>query len=206
MADSKRVATKPLDKVKIVFVGNSGVGKTALFQRMKTGAFYETSATVGGACTNLTVSCNEQDVPLILWDTAGQDSFREIVPMYFNRAAFIIIVYDVTSEESFRAVTEWAELSRTNSPEGTHLLLVGNKVDRPVDERKISYVQGQKTSSDINSLAFLEVSAKEGICVEELLQTIADQILKDVQTKAAIITPENGVSLEGTRSSTKACC
>ena len=195
-----------LEKVKIVLIGNSAVGKTALFQRMKTDTYNENSTpTVGGACANIDVDFNSQTVPLILWDTAGQDSFREIVPMYFNRASFIIIVYDITNKKSFEDVAEWTELSKNNASESVHLILLGNKVDQS-EKRQVALIEGQEQADKMNALTFLEVSAKEGILIDDLLSTIADQVLKDFLAQPnKLETNEIDLTSSATKK-TSSCC
>ncbi len=162
-----------MQKVKVVFVGNSGVGKTALFHRFEKNEFCrDISSTIGGACTNVNVDLdtNEQ-VPLIVWDTAGQESFRAIVPMYFSRAAFILIVYDVSSMVSFQAVKDWYNLSKEKAPENAKIIFIGNKSD--LEKREVSYQDLDQLASELDTFLHTETSAITGSGIHDLLTSIA---------------------------------
>lgn len=162
-----------MQKVKVVFVGNSGVGKTALFHRFEKNEFCrDISSTIGGACTNVNVEIeNSEEVPLIVWDTAGQESFRAIVPMYFSRAAFILIVYDVSSAQSFQAVRDWYALSKEKAPEDAKIILIGNKAD--LENREVSYQELDELAVELDTFLHTETSAVTGSGIHDLLQSIA---------------------------------
>jgi Ras-related protein Rab-1A len=115
-------------------------------------------------------------VKLQIWDTAGQERFRTITSAYYRGADGIIMIYDVTNEESFKHVNEWLiEVSRY-AAEGTIRLLVGNKCDKAA-ERVISTEKG-KAFADSLGIGFIETSAKEATNVEQAFMTMTEELVK----------------------------
>lgn len=167
-------------KVKVVFIGNSTVGKTELFRRFQgVTELGGTIATIGGACANVTVTVKDNtEVNLMVWDTAGQEAYRGIVPMYFSRASFILIVYDITQRSSFDSVTEWIALSKERAPVNAHIGIIGNKCDLEA-RRKVTMAEGQELADNEGACMFFETSALNGQCVEDLLCTIGEFAHRD---------------------------
>ncbi|KAG2524666.1 hypothetical protein JM16_004532, partial [Phytophthora kernoviae] len=109
------------------------------------------------------------------WDTAGQERFRTITSAYYRGADGIIMVYDVTSQESFDHVNDWLNEVNRYASEGTCKLLVGNKSDIS-DNKAVSY-ETAKAFADSLSIPFLETSAKNAQNVEEAFLTMASELI-----------------------------
>jgi small GTP-binding protein len=191
-------------KLKVVFIGNASVGKTALFHRFQNRRFSpDLRSTVGGACANVTVHLPDNtDVTLIVWDTAGQETYRGIVPMYFTRSHFILIVYDITNRSTYDAVVEWAELSRSRAGDA-RIVLIGNKSDLE-HGREVPIVDGRKLATTIDAYTFLETSALNGKGIDELLQSLGTA----AKLQAANCEPrETAIARTGDRKEVNpACC
>lgn len=128
---------------KVVFVGDSAVGKTCFLHRLspsKSGIIDDSrfchnrfkplfNATIGVDFTVKTIQLKDRIVALQLWDTAGQERFRAITKQYFRKADGVILMFDVTSEQSLLNVRNWVDSVRAGVDESTVLCLVGNKVD-----------------------------------------------------------------------------
>ncbi|VDM58536.1 unnamed protein product [Angiostrongylus costaricensis] len=115
---------------KVVFVGDSAVGKTCFLHRFCYNRFKPLfSATIGVDFTVKTICVGNRVVALQLWDTAGQERFRSITRQYFRKADGVLVLFDVTSEQSFLNVRNWIESVRLGVDETTIMALVGNKVD-----------------------------------------------------------------------------
>ncbi len=154
--------------LRIVFIGNSDVGKTTLAHRMRAKTFHDNiSNTVGAEFSTTTKS----KIKLQLWDTAGQERYRSLVPLYFRHADIFLLVFDISDRQSFDAIEEWIRLVRV-----THecdygrvpIILVGNKSDK----RKI-HVESFITEEEIKKKAgteslWCEISALNGSGVKEL--------------------------------------
>jgi small GTP-binding protein len=176
MSESNLVSSQ---KVKVVFIGDSAVGKTSLFQRFQDKEFCgEVPTTVGGACANVTIDlAPNPPINLIVWDTAGQEKYRGIVPMYFSRAVFILIVYDVTNRASFDSVPSWASLSQEKAPTNVRLVLIGNKSDLE-EQRVVSWTEGTELATSIRAI-FLETSALNSNGVRDLIVAVASQVCEE---------------------------
>jgi small GTP-binding protein len=148
---------------KVVLVGDSGVGKTAIFRILQDQPFNENaSETVGNACATIEVVLPDNSRSTItIWDTAGQERYRQMIPMYFRDAAFLIIVYDITSHLSFESVGAWANLAAECAPESCICFLIGNKSDLS-DSREVSYDNGMDLKDGIRAAFFYEISAFSG--------------------------------------------
>ena len=160
---------------KILIIGDSGVGKTALLLRYTEGVFNpEFHSTIGVDFKINTVDIDGKLVKMQLWDTAGQDRFRNIVASYYRGAHGVILVYDVTNEDSFSNVRSWVNETKTHLQDHVPKLLVGNKVDEP--SRVISPENGQSLASQLG-MEWIETSAKSEFHVKEAFENMARTII-----------------------------
>lgn len=163
-------------KSKIVVLGNSGVGKTSIIYRHRYGAeLGPCNPTIGASFVNCKMDVDGEPMQLQIWDTAGQERFRCMVPMYMRNAAAALIVYDITSRESFDDVEKWIqELNRCSLSNEPSLVLIGNKADLS-DRRKVAKGEGV-TKALMHNAAFHELSAFDPIVVDEMLLDLAKTI------------------------------
>ncbi|XP_055932388.1 EF-hand calcium-binding domain-containing protein 4B-like isoform X2 [Argiope bruennichi] len=175
----------PTRVFKVVFVGDSGTGKTSILQRFCTDTFKATfSATIGVDFQVKTIEVDGERIALQLWDTAGQERFRSMTHQYFRKADGIIIVYDVTSETTFRNVRNWMHNIQEGAQESVMVLLIGNKVDLCESEtdRVVRTKDGVRLADEYGSL-FFETSAKNGDSVCEAIEALAS-VLKTKEDEA----------------------
>jgi len=166
---------------KLVLIGDSGVGKSCLLLRFADDNFTDSYiSTIGVDFRFRTITIDKKTVKLQIWDTAGQERFRTITSAYYRGADGIIMVYDVTNQESFDHVEEWLSEVDRYANENTSKLLVGNKADL-VDEKVVSEDTAQKFAEKL-SIPFLETSAKTATNVDAAFLTMAKELIK---TKAA---------------------
>lgn len=125
--------------IKIVLVGDSGVGKTNLLSRFLVQEFKtEQTPTIGlEFATRISVMEDGASVKVQIWDTAGQDRYRAIARTYYKGAAGALLVYDLTSTSSFSAVERWLAELREHGQEHMTLMLLGNKSDLAKEERAV---------------------------------------------------------------------
>ena len=166
-------------KYKMIFVGDQGTGKTCILNRFATNQFDEQyQTTIGLDFQSKNVSIHDQDVRLLLYDTAGQEKFRSLIPMYIRESNIILLVYDITRKESFDNIPRWfSDVLNIKSNEAIYVL-VGNKIDLK-DQRKVTYNEGKKLADEKN-IIFEEVSAKTGENFEELFR---DKIYESIYRK-----------------------
>jgi small GTP-binding protein len=159
-------------QVKAVLIGDSRVGKTSLLERMKSGAVrVNPQLTIGGACALVSATLEDGSaLSLVIWDTAGQEKYRGIVPLYFSNAAVVVVVYDVTNDDSFANINDWVQLAGQNAPEDACFLLVGNKIDLATKIR-ISPEAAAKKAGEMRA-HLVQASALTGEGIADLLSGI----------------------------------
>ena len=134
------------------------------------GVFENTSTTLGASYSAKTEVIDDHIFRLQIWDTAGQEKYRGMTPMYYHNAHIAIIVYSITSSESFEAVDTWFKSLHNNADSNIIIFLVGNKVDLD-SERQISTEEGEKKAKQYGA-EFCEVSAKTGFGIADLFSLI----------------------------------
>ncbi|KAJ0060425.1 hypothetical protein NL108_010196, partial [Boleophthalmus pectinirostris] len=117
-----------------------------------------------------TVCLDDTTVKFEIWDTAGQERYHSLAPMYYRGAQAAIVVFDITSAESFARAKTWVmELQRQASP-NIVIALAGNKADM-VNKRAVEAQEAQEYADD-NRLLFMETSAKTAMNVNEIFMAI----------------------------------
>jgi small GTP-binding protein len=162
---------------KIVFAGDAGVGKTSIIQYQVHGcdASRPYRATAGAAYGEISVSVEEADVLLQTWDTAGQETYMSLAPIYFRDAAGIVLVYDLTQESSFHRVRQWLDIALHSVDSNCAIFLVGNKADL-VGDPWVATDSALEFAAKINA-TFTQTSAVTGNGIDELFFTIAKQMV-----------------------------
>ena len=166
------------EKVKIMIIGETKVGKTSLISRYCKGDFSggEYLSTIGIDFQIKNLKINSKKIRLQIWDTAGEERFRNIAKNYFQSSDGFLVVYDISNIESFETLDYWIEEIKSNSQELSQVILVGNKCDI-IDERKIKTDDGKAYAKKKN-IKFFEVSAKEGTNVNQVFESLVKNILK----------------------------
>ena len=114
---------------------------------------------------------NEKNVKIQLWDTAGKKIYNSIVKTTFKISNAVILVYDVTNEDSFTAINDWIEIIKNNENKAI-IVLVAQKCD--LEERVISEEKGKELANELG-VEFFEVSAKTGENIEELFNHLVQK-------------------------------
>jgi len=168
-------AAPPLAKYKLVFLGDQSVGKTSIITRFMYDKFDSTyQATIGIDFLSKTMYLDDRVVRLQLWDTAGQERFRSLIPSYIRDSSVAVIVFDVTSRESYENTGRWIEEVRQERGDDVILALVGNKTDL-AEKRRVSREEGEEKASKFGIL-YVETSAKAGLNVKTLFRQLAQQL------------------------------
>lgn len=177
-----------INSYKLVLLGDTAVGKSCISVQFTTGQFFEfQEPTIGAAFLTSNLEVDNKNVKFEIWDTAGQERYRSLAPMYYRGAKFAVIVYDITSRDSFEGAKLWInELKRRGNKECI-TILVGNKVDL-VNDRKVKKWEGVELSEQENIL-FIEVSAKENININEIFINL-------VKTLDKLLTEDNNNSIK----------
>ena len=154
-------------KYKLIFLGDQGVGKSCILNRFLNDTFIEDyQATIGLDFQSKNIQIENQDIHLLLYDTAGQEKFRSLIPMYTRDANIILLVYDISSRDSFNHLSDWIkDLTNINFDE-VIFAIVGNKSDLS-GARAITLEEGKKFAEEKNFI-FQEISAKTGYGFSDL--------------------------------------
>ncbi|XP_058487104.1 uncharacterized protein rab44 [Solea solea] len=165
----------------VMLVGDSSVGKTSFLKRAQSGKFSsDLPSSLGIDSYRWTVVVDGKPVVLQLWDTAGQERFRSITRQVFHRAQAFLLMYDISSSESFSAVSYWANCIQEGAAENVTILLLGNKSD--CAERQIKPEEGETLSKEYN-FDFMECSAATGENVIQTLETVARILKQNADTR-----------------------
>ena len=166
MTESSMDVKYQINHKKLVFVGDAGVGKTSIILSIKEQDFnplLESSIAVD--FFQKEIIYKEEKYILNIWDTAGQEKYRSLIPNYLHGANFIFLVFDVTKEDSFNHLEQWKKYI-LNIVEAI-IIIVGNKIDLK-DNRKISKEDAENFCTK-NNLKYFEVSAKERTNIKDLI-------------------------------------
>jgi len=163
--------------IKLLLIGDSGVGKSCLLLRFSDDSFTPSFITTIGIDFKIrTIELEGKRIKLQIWDTVGQERFRTITTAYYRGAMGILLVYDVTDEKSFNNIRNWIRNIEQHATESVNKILIGNKCDM-VEKKVVDSARG-KALADEYAIKFLETSAKNSINVEEAFITLAKDIKK----------------------------
>ena len=178
--------------LKYVIIGDSGVGKSNILLKYINNTFSEEfKATVGVEFGAKNLQVNGRVYRIQIWDTAGQENFRSITRAYYKNSVCALVVYDISSRDSFNNVSSWIEDCKNQSPKTILIVLVGNKCDLE-DKRQVSYEEG-KELADKNDFLFFESSAKDGTNVQEIFENSAKEIAKKIEQGFYDLESESGI-------------
>jgi len=166
----------------------AGVGKSSILVRFADDSFSQSFiATIGIDFKIRSVELDGKRVKLQIWDTAGQERFKTITTAYYRGAMGILLVYDVTNEESFSNIASWMRAIEQHASDSVNKVLLGNKADTSgplVSQRRVSTERGQRLAGEYG-LQFFEVSAKSNVNIEQAFFTIARDIHARLQNTSA---------------------
>nr|CCA15877.1 Chloride Channel (ClC) Family putative [Albugo laibachii Nc14] len=164
--------------IKLLLIGDSGVGKSCVLLRYSDDSFTTSFITTIGIDFKVkTIDVNGKRVKLQIWDTAGQERFRTITTAYYRGAMGILMVYDVTDDHSFQNIRNWMTQIKQNASTNVNKILIGNKCDVDPSERAVTTEQGQELADEFG-IEFFETSAKSNINIDAAFHAIAVDIQK----------------------------
>ncbi|OMJ81316.1 hypothetical protein SteCoe_18239 [Stentor coeruleus] len=189
--------------VRLLLIGDYGVGKTSFLLRFSDNCFTELPMrSIGVDFKRKTIDIDGKSINLQIWDTAPAERFSMIAPCYYKGALGIILVYDCTDERSFDNIRKWNQEIEKYAIFNVSKVLIGNKYDLP--EKIISAEQGQMLADELG-IQFFETSTKDNINVTETFY----YIVKDIkERKICSIVDFNRISLISTKKNDKKskCC
>ena len=178
--------------VKVVIVGDSGVGKTNIMSKYLKNEFHEDSkATVGVEFGSKQFNIQGHQVKAQMWDTAGQERYKAITSAYYKGAKGAFIVYDISRKNTFDSISRWVSDITATADKKITLILIGNKSDLE-DQRQVTKEQGEEKAKEFG-LAFLETSASSGDNLEKAFSLMINEVYKKCQEDINAETDDNVV-------------
>ena len=176
--------------VKVVIVGDSGVGKTNIMSKYLKNEFHEDSkATVGVEFGSKQFNIQGHQVKAQIWDTAGQERYKAITSAYYKGAKGAFIVYDISRKNTFDSISRWVSDITATADKKITLILIGNKSDLE-DQRQVTKEQGEEKAKEFG-LAFLETSASSGDNLEKAFSLMINEVYKKCQEDINAETDDN---------------
>ena len=169
--------------IKILTLGDTLVGKSSIVLRFSDNRFDDNQlATIGIDYKTKYIKVKDASVKVLLWDTAGQEKFRNIARQYYKGANGVLLIYDVCDRKSYERIGFWMdELKQNNEIEQLYIILVGNKIDLE-EKRVVTREEAEKYAED-NNINYLEVSAKTGEGILDLFNEVTkgtmDKVFND---------------------------
>ena len=176
--------------LKVVVVGDSGVGKTCLLIRFVRDLFDEESqSTLGVEFMTKVVQTEHHRIQLQLWDTAGQELFRSVTRGYYRGSAGALLVFDLTNRDSFENIGRWLQDIKDVARSDVVTILLGNKSDLSA-ERKVSKEEAESFAAK-HQMQYFETSAKTGEQIQQAIDACVAIIEKNVDDGVYIIAQNN---------------
>ncbi|OAP63085.1 GTP-binding protein ypt7 [Fonsecaea erecta] len=182
MASRKKVL------LKVIILGDSGVGKTSLMNQYVNKKFSTSyKATIGADFLTKEVTVDDRIVTLQIWDTAGQERFQSLGVAFYRGADCCVLVYDVNSAKSFETLDSWRDefliQASPREPETFPFVVLGNKIDLGEDRRMVSQKRAHAYCQSRGQMPYFETSAKESINVEQAFEVIARNALAQEESE-----------------------
>ena len=169
MTESSMDQSYQTNRQKIIFCGDAGVGKTSIINSIMGQKFSEEyEPSIGVDFFSKTVRYNGRLIKLQIWDSAGQEKFRSLIPNYIRGSAIIFLIFDVSQKITYEHLNEWLNFI-TNIENGGLIIIVGNKIDLK-DSREVNTEEAEKYCKD-KKYEYFEVSAKNGTNIDNMLYT-----------------------------------
>ena len=195
------------EKIQIIMIGESGVGKTSLIKRYTNNIFNSNHLeTIGIEVYNREEKINNKIIQIKFWDTAGQEIFHSLTKNFYRKADGIIIVYDITNKESFERIQDWIKsiYDNTDTYKEIQMIIVGNKIDLE-EMREVTKEDGLKIGK-YYEIDFYEASAKNDEGVNNFMIKIIRDILNNRVNNRNTINIKNYKSgIDGDDNDTRNC-
>lgn len=180
--------------LKVIILGDSGVGKTSLMNQYVNKKFTnQYKATIGADFLTKEVMIDDKVVTMQIWDTAGQERFQSLGVAFYRGADCCVLVYDLTMPKTFESLDSWRDefliQASPRDPDNFPFVVLGNKSDLD-SKRKVTAARAQQWCKTKNSIPYHETSAAAATNVETAFQEIARKALKQERAEEQIYLPE----------------
>lgn len=174
-----------------VFIGDSEVGKTSIINRFIKNDFTDQNATVGATFFSQIINFENKQIPIQIWDTAGQEKYRAIGPIYYRKSVAAVAVFDLTRRETFENLKTWINDYRNYADDG-FVVVVGNKQD--LDDKIVFDLDETMQWAYSMNAECVWSSAKTGIGIDVIFNLLGSHLSKvitaDEKTENVVIPQE----------------
>ena len=209
------MSKKELETLKIVLIGESGVGKTSIITQFVDKVFENNpQSTIGGAFNSKIIKCgNGKLLNLEIWDTAGQERYRSVTKMFYKDANAALLIYDITLQLSFDEIKNyWLGQVKESAPENVILAIVGNKIDL-FDNEQVDEKAAKELAKENNAF-FTFTSAKNTSGIEDLFLEIAKKysgtdsacVIQEKEENKEYKKIKKSVKISNVKNTNKKCC
>lgn len=160
---------------RVVMLGNTQVGKTTILNRLLGGPHIDAEPTVGANYQLYVREIDKRKIEIQIWDTAGQEKYRSLGPIYFRNALGAVVVYDVTNLASFNALDGWIKAFQDVAGKQTVIAIVGNKKDR--DDIVVDCAKAEQWAEH-NNYIHATTSAVTGEGIAEVFRDLSERLLR----------------------------
>ncbi|KAI8091076.1 small GTPase superfamily [Gilbertella persicaria] len=177
------MSTRKKVLLKVIILGDSGVGKTSLMNQYVNKKFSgQYKATIGADFLTKEVTLDDKVVTMQIWDTAGQERFQSLGVAFYRGADCCVLVYDVNNNKSYESLGQWHDeflvQASPRDPDNFPFVVLGNKIDVDESKRMVSQKRAMAFCQAKGNIPYFETSAKDAINVEQAFQTIAKNALQ----------------------------
>jgi Ras-related protein Rab-7A len=195
MASRKKVL------LKVIILGDSGVGKTSLMNQYVNRKFsIQYKATIGADFLTKEIFVDDRNVTMQIWDTAGQERFQSLGVAFYRGADACVLVFDVNNVKSFETLDSWRDefliQASPRDPEHFPFVVLGNKVDVEEAKRMVFQKRAQTWCQSKGNIPYFETSAKENFNVEQAFQTVAKLALAQETEEIYNEFPDTNIKLD----------
>jgi len=187
---------------KIIFVGDAGVGKTTIISRIMGNPYSEIyEPSIGVDFMSKSIKYHGQNIKLQMWDTAGQEKYKGLIPSYVRNSSVVFVVYDISVKASFDNIPKWINFIKTI--ENTTLVLCANKID--LENREVKKEEGEELAKKEN-ISFFEVSAKTDENTKNMFYNVVadlptfaenstnkENIIKELMQENGVVNAQEGI-------------
>lgn len=193
-------------EVKVVLLGDTGVGKSSLVLRFVTNNFKPYSeSTIGASFMSKVVTVDGKQTKFQIWDTAGQEKYHSLAPMYYRGAAAAIVVYDITRASTFKTLRNWVDELRNQGPKDIALAIAGNKADL-ADRREVEQRLASSFANEVGAIYF-ETSAKDDTNIQDIFVQLSARLPAPPAIDQSVLKQSAIQGTKGTKNaSSGGCC